>query len=224
MTGLLMKRIGGFVPVLVALAVPAMAARITAPVNGGRIADGPVHIIGQLAAGEEKANFLLDGKPMKGLKRDGLSFFVSFVPPAGQHKFEVADAGKETSLSFFYGGSSSGTYSYHKPVTEGKCGECHKKGRQRLDLSKEAVCFNCHSAWRHAFVHGPVATGGCVICHDPHGSVDSAMIKMDELKLCISCHDQPSSQKHIEGEKKDCRTCHDPHGSNDSKFFVRKRK
>ncbi len=226
MTGLLMKGIGGLVPVLVALAVPAMAARITAPVNGGRISDGPVHVIGRLDPGQEKAGFLLDGKPVAGLKREGTCFHVALSPAAGKHKFEVTGPGKNASVSFIYGGnpSSSGNYRYHQPTAEEKCTECHGKGLEKPTMTAEQMCYRCHSMPKFVYWHGPVSTSECTFCHDGHGSVDPAMLKQDERKLCVSCHDQPSSQKHIEGEKSECRVCHDPHGSMDSKFFVRKRK
>ncbi len=226
MTGLLMKRIVGLVPLLVAMAVPALAARIAAPVNGGRISDGPVHVIGRLDPGQEKAGFLLDGKPVAGLKREGMYFHAALSPAAGKHKFEVTGAGKGASVSFIYGGdpSSSGNYRYHQPTAEGKCAECHGESLKEPTATAAQMCYRCHGMPQFTYWHGPVCASECTLCHDSHGSVDRAMLRQDERKLCISCHDQPSSQKHIDGEKSECRVCHDPHGSNDSKFFVRKRK
>jgi predicted CXXCH cytochrome family protein len=220
-----MKRLAGLTLLSLAAALPAMAATIIAPVNGSRIAEGTVHVIGHLDPGQEGAAILFDGKPAADVKRTGLSFSFAVTPAPGKHKAEVSGSGKDATVSFLYGGaSSSSSYAYHQAVVDGNCGDCHRKGAAKGDAEKADACYRCHPVGKYVYWHGPVSAGACTFCHDPHGSVDPAMLKHEERRLCISCHDQPSSKKHIEGEKKECRSCHDPHGSNDNKFFVIKKK
>jgi hypothetical protein len=37
------------------------------------------------------------------------------------------------------------------------------------------LCYSCHDRVREqvgssSFIHGPVAAGFCIVCHDPHGA------------------------------------------------------
>jgi predicted CXXCH cytochrome family protein len=61
---------------------------------------------------------------------------------------------------------------------------------------------------------GPLGTGQCSICHDPHGSSKPAFLVMSVRDLCVQCHAQSRSQAHIERRSsKQCPECHNPHGS-----------
>jgi predicted CXXCH cytochrome family protein len=81
-------------------------------------------------------------------------------------------------------------------------------------------------------VHGPVAEGKCVECHDPHQSENASLQKKTSPELCFSCHD--SALKDAQGhtlpaikslfENKEllhhlpfaegkCSECHQPHMS-----------
>ena len=88
----------------------------------------------------------------------------------------------------------------HHPVLEGKinCGDCHNphkgsviKGGGTNTLSKNDICFKCHTAQRgpYVFQHEAVRQG-CVTCHDPHGSVNPRQLTERNALLCLKCHFQ----------------------------------
>jgi len=80
---------------------------------------------------------------------------------------------------------------------ERTCVICHKL-KQDLTLIKpgdsmnENPCFYCHKdkigKFAQEFIHGPVAGGSCVICHNPHGSEFERNLRSSEIILCASCH------------------------------------
>ncbi len=86
--------------------------------------------------------------------------------------------------------------SSHKPMRDGviSCMECHNAHGSSGDsaLNRPSVnetCFECHAELRGPFIweHSPVSES-CSNCHDPHGSNQSAMLKMRAPYLCQSCH------------------------------------
>jgi predicted CXXCH cytochrome family protein len=93
---------------------------------------------------------------------------------------------------------------HHHPVPEGRvnCGDCHnphkgpviKSGGIALAAENE-TCFQCHSAQRgpHAFEHEALREG-CVICHNPHGSVNAKLLTERNANLCLKCHFQAPGQ------------------------------
>jgi predicted CXXCH cytochrome family protein len=67
--------------------------------------------------------------------------------------------------------------------------------------------------------HRPVEQGGCISCHDAHGSVKAEhLLKQEEKALCLSCH-KPNAQGFSKAHgnyavaQTRCTGCHDPHGS-----------
>ncbi|TSK05085.1 MAG: cytochrome C [Geobacter sp.] len=111
----------------------------------------------------------------------------------------------------------------HKPVGEGKlCGNCHtahfsqSKGLLSA-VDEKTACLACHSTSKlgnpplsdiakelegKRNLHGPIASGRCSGCHDPHGSDHPRILKgnystdfyvpfrLDSYGLCLSCHDK----------------------------------
>jgi DmsE family decaheme c-type cytochrome len=86
-------------------------------------------------------------------------------------------------------------------------------------------CFaaKCHDDMKNEkFLHGPVATGNCKVCH---GEASKHMkrpkrnkfgkIEKDLLKICLSCHDKFKLKKNIHKplQQGECVACHNPHGS-----------
>lgn len=125
------------------------------------------------------------------------------------------------------------------PIREGKvtCSECHNPhgGSGPKMLAKGTVnetCYTCHAEKRGPFLweHAPVRED-CTICHQPHGSVHSTLLKQRGPWLCQQCHlvqfhpstaysgtglpgaATPSGAQQLLG--KNCLNCHSQvHGSN----------
>ncbi len=87
-------------------------------------------------------------------------------------------------------------------------------------------------------MHGPVAAGKCMDCHDPHASDNAGLLKKEPAALCLDCHADVKKKPHVdrrvlrrrapagrreEGEAAEdplrrgkpfyCASCHEPHRS-----------
>jgi predicted CXXCH cytochrome family protein len=196
--------------------------RFVAPWPGSLIHEGPVRIAGSLPPGSEKAHYLLNGRVLGEIETEGTTFSGSFIPYKGFNEFEVRAGGARARLTFVYAmkTTSQAPFSFHQPFLEGECGKCHRKARK--DSPTDAsLCYECHKnrsvMYRH--VHGPVAAGKCLICHDPHGSGLKGLVRKDPGELCTSCHDQPSAREHTSNRTRVCTLCHDPHYGMDRKLL-----
>jgi DmsE family decaheme c-type cytochrome len=85
----------------------------------------------------------------------------------------------------------------HHPLREGKmaCTACHSPhgSTAPAQLVKNTVnetCTSCHAEFRGPFLweHQPV-TEDCSNCHNAHGSVQAALLKMRPPFLCQTCHE-----------------------------------
>lgn len=94
----------------------------------------------------------------------------------------------------------------------------------RLRLPPDRLCGGCHDdldapalAATRSLVHGPVAMGDCLVCHDPHKSDNRHLMRKSPVSdLCHGCHDpQETALLHPDGRDSEttCTTCHDPHAS-----------
>jgi len=67
------------------------------------------------------------------------------------------------------------------------------------------------------FLHGPVKSGDCLSCHDPHDSDQSYFLRRPYGELCSSCHklEKMFKGRNLHKPVKDgnCGLCHDPHAS-----------
>jgi predicted CXXCH cytochrome family protein len=67
-------------------------------------------------------------------------------------------------------------------------------GRLRVPVNE--LCLGCHSEYaadtaenEGLWLHGPVATGWCVVCHHPHNSRQPALLRAEPAaRLCGVCH------------------------------------
>lgn len=83
------------------------------------------------------------------------------------------------------------------PTLEGKviCSDCHAShgsAGPKL-MARDSVvetCYTCHMEKRGPFIwsHQPV-TEDCSICHNPHGSTVSPLLKVRPPFLCQQCHE-----------------------------------
>lgn len=137
----------------------------------------------------------------------------------------------------------------HK-VKEGlvRCVDCHNVHGSNLSRSlhatadQEQVCFKCHRNLQGPFVfeHVPVKTEGCTACHQPHGSVNPRLLKVNQVNiLCLQCHSPgitpntrshdvnapgtPAGPVHDQSQKfQACTMCHVfIHGSNADETFMK---
>jgi predicted CXXCH cytochrome family protein len=111
---------------------------------------------------------------------------------------------------------------YHPDVK--KCVDCHPGAPKeyRVAAPVDALCYKCHDRKdTRKLVHGPLGSGDCTTCHDPHGSPNPALAVAPPQVLCGTCHDHASTGKHMKQSLgKGCTTCHDPHSSD--KMFLQK--
>ncbi|MSU60270.1 MAG: hypothetical protein EXS35_19220 [Pedosphaera sp.] len=89
----------------------------------------------------------------------------------------------------------------HHPVLEKKmnCVQCHDP--HGADILKPAgglamarlnqSCAQCHREQTKPFVFEHEALReGCAVCHNPHGSINKAMLVERDNNLCLKCHAQ----------------------------------
>jgi predicted CXXCH cytochrome family protein len=135
----------------------------------------------------------------------------------------------------------------HVPSKKWECLQCHemKKGVQKYSVPKpvEPLCYRCHgkqvTGWKNMkMIHGPTGVGQCTLCHDPHGTDWPALTRMQATDLCVNCHSEKDSGKHVIagffgkghptrgvpdpiniGKEFSCASCHNPHGSNNAKLL-----
>ncbi len=122
----------------------------------------------------------------------------------------------------------------HSPAVNKQCLTCHKESGPGSPLKisipggkVENLCFRCHvneKAWlQKSHIHGPVGTGDCTICHNPHGDINRFQLWANgKDELCVACH---TDKKNLVSGKKPvyyvhgilngigCIACHDPHAT-----------
>lgn len=86
------------------------------------------------------------------------------------------------------------------PVMSGdmSCSDCHNPHRGPATTGGGAqlasvtdTCLRCHTAQRGPFVfEHEAAREGCIVCHNPHGTVNAKMLKARNQTLCLQCHFQ----------------------------------
>lgn len=119
--------------------------------------------------------------------------------------------------------ASASKRSHHTAFTKKKCETCHLPGNDNeLNLSQPELCYKCHPVYKFTFEHGPVASGFCTTCHDPHKVNNPKLLLAVGQELCLKCHDQSGlgkSREHRDMGSLPCTKCHNPHGGN-KKYFL----
>ena len=170
-------------------------------------------------------------------------------------KFLLAKSQPE--LCYGCHGSVRGDFSmpFKHRVNEGVmvCSDCHNPhgtfaptwrmaARPRLvdqAFGNEEACIKCHTDKRGPFTfeHPPVRVEGCEVCHYPHGSTNSRLLRRPVVfTMCLECHngagnfgrtgtgDTITSQSHNMANPRyqNCTNCHVfIHGSNSDPLFLR---
>jgi predicted CXXCH cytochrome family protein len=89
----------------------------------------------------------------------------------------------------------------HHPVLEGRmsCADCHDPhggdiyqpvGGLAMARQNEN-CARCHrEQTRPSVFEHPALREGCTVCHNPHGSINRALLTQADDNLCLRCHAQ----------------------------------
>jgi predicted CXXCH cytochrome family protein len=93
--------------------------------------------------------------------------------------------------------------SRHRPLAFGRCDPCHRYDGRLLKPTVKELCLGCHAGeeFSRRVAHGPVRSGECLACHDPHGSREPFLLKgryaagrwttgEADMALCFGCHDR----------------------------------
>lgn len=112
----------------------------------------------------------------------------------------------------------------HGPYAARQCDACHASTASNTFVApRDQLCLRCHDLQLNKrYIHGPLASGGCISCHDPHSSKYEHLLVSDSGTFCLHCHNTVDIAKvsaHRE-TKAQCTSCHDPHMS-DRKYLVR---
>ena len=152
-------------------------------------------------------------------RRRVLTFFFDGVPPSGGAGFE-GEPFDVNSAELEQTGQKPAWY-VHEPQKD--CTNCHRRqstggfsSQTRLIAPVPQLCHKCHDdpAVSASFVHGPVAVGQCLFCHNPHRSKVEHLLREAEPKLCYLCHDTSMIElipAHLTQQTSACTDCHDPH-------------
>jgi len=130
----------------------------------------------------------------------------------------------------------------HHPLDEGvvACRDCHteiaQSKKQRDAGGPGESCVKCHGEMQGPFpyeheaaVNYSVNEGGCLNCHNPHGSTWPKLLKQSyeapHYSLCTQCHSVPKHLNNVNHGTQwagvPCGDCHvDVHGSYVSQFFL----
>jgi predicted CXXCH cytochrome family protein len=148
-----------------------------------------------------------------------LNYFFDGVPPLGQDPFEAEFLDPNTEQLDQMGQTS--IWYVHEPRKD--CTNCHRRRRGAgfsaqtyLTAPVPKLCYNCHVDYAATapIVHGPVAVGQCLFCHNPHKSKIEHLLKKPEPELCYLCHDVSMIElipAHLPQQASACSDCHDPH-------------
>lgn len=212
-----------------------IAVEVVIPPPGVIVRDDYIPLLGKILDGEEDyLSVTINGAAFPVPVRDGI-FHTRLRVREGLNRITVTLEDRllwEGEVFQSPGSGATGKYGRvflgHQTASLDECLSCHT-GREGSFAAATApapeLCYGCHEPLDDKrFLHGPLAVGECLSCHDPHGGVGPFHLKDKEVSLCLSCHDAGSVQQHggwqqamAEGS---CSTCHDPHQS-DTRFLVR---
>ena len=114
----------------------------------------------------------------------------------------------------------------HEPWKNRNCNLCHEQldekqwALPKLTVPMPELCYQCHIDYpaTEPYVHGPVAVGECLHCHETHKSRIAGLLKKKEPELCYQCHEIIEDTEipgHPDEPIPQCTKCHDPHAGLD---------
>jgi len=106
------------------------------------------------------------------------------------------------------------------------CHEGHVGSADHLKAGVPELCYECHESLDpialEGYVHGPVAMGACLYCHEPHETKEEHRLREPIPELCYGCHgkaDINSVRDHREESYFECNNCHEGHTSPEEYFL-----
>jgi predicted CXXCH cytochrome family protein len=147
-----------------------------------------------------------------------LTFFFDGVPPLQQAPEEGAQPAAGA------GPVRPAVSHEHGPYAAKLCSACHNaQATNALIVPRDQLCYQCHDLrLTRKYVHGPLASGGCLVCHDPHSSRYAYLLVSESDTFCFHCHDrQALAGTGPHGDLQEmCTTCHDAHMS-DKQYLLK---
>jgi predicted CXXCH cytochrome family protein len=119
------------------------------------------------------------------------------------------------------GNDSGETWGLHEPLKN--CVSCHGDRSEQASAEKPnliapvpKLCYGCHKEYLSpdGWVHGPVATGKCLLCHEPHEADNKSLLSKPVPELCYQCHGTESMKSianHSDKSYENCIICHEGH-------------
>ena len=119
------------------------------------------------------------------------------------------------------GNDSGATWGLHEPLKN--CVSCHGDQSEQASAEKPnliapvpKLCYGCHKEYLSpdGWVHGPVATGKCLLCHEPHEADNKSLLSKPVPELCYQCHSTDSLKSianHSDKSYENCNVCHEGH-------------
>jgi len=154
-------------------------------------------------------------------RHKALTFFFDGVPPLRTETSDAQTAGLKDNRAADK--APAGGWHIHEPVKN--CTLCHGELRRttssrKVQLVAEVpqLCFTCHKEYSalETWVHGPVATGNCLLCHEPHKTKNEFLLRKPVPELCYQCHEEQAIRMikgHGEASYARCIDCHEGHAS-----------
>src|SRR5579884_590782 len=177
------------------------------------------------------------------------------IHKAGAPKFLLAKVERELCYSCHNDVRAQFSMPFKHRVNEGfmTCTDCHnphgafqptwRMAARPLMAAQaqgnEEPCLKCHAEKRGPFTfeHPPVRVEGCEVCHYPHGSTNSRLLRRPVVfTMCLECHNgagtfgrenngvfaQDATHNMADPRYRNCTACHVRiHGSNTDAFFLR---
>ena len=124
---------------------------------------------------------------------------------------------------------SGATWGLHEPLKN--CVSCHGDRSEQATAEKPnliapvpKLCYGCHQEHisPDEWVHGPVAIGKCLLCHEPHEAINKSLLSKPVPELCYQCHeDLGTIYNYLHGpvEGGYCTACHHPHQAEEEKLL-----
>jgi predicted CXXCH cytochrome family protein len=152
-------------------------------------------------------------------RRKALTLFFDGVPPLRREVSETESSVQKNDKA--PASAPVGNWHIHEPVKD--CTACHgnqprrgTSGKVQLVAQVPQLCYKCHKEHEasEGWVHGPVATGDCLLCHEPHKTRTESLLRKPVPELCYQCHEPEAIRAiegHVEPSHGHCVDCHEGH-------------